>query len=78
MEDGWNQIVIDLVDFTYKAFGTKFKETVRVSVFANCCIRRIYFTEHNLAYKKVPPEYKVFVPIDEDTINDKVNAILEE
>jgi hypothetical protein len=78
MEEGWNQIVIDLADFTNKAFNTKYKETYRVSIHANCVVRRIYFTEYNLAYKKVPPDYKVFAAIDEDTIADKVSAILEE
>jgi hypothetical protein len=78
MDESWNQIVLDLVDFTYKAFNTKYKETVRVSIHANCAIRRIYFTEHNLNNKKIPADYKVFAAIDEEVITDKVNAILEE
>ena len=29
LDDGWNQIVLDLGDFTKKAYGTNFAEVVR-------------------------------------------------
>lgn len=29
LDDGWNQIVIDLADFTKKAYGTNFVEVLR-------------------------------------------------
>ena len=56
LEDGWNQVHIDLDDFCKKAFGTNYKETKRVQVHANVRIRRIYFTEFPVDYKKIPPE----------------------
>ncbi len=29
LEDGWNQIIVDLADFTYKALNTIYKETLK-------------------------------------------------
>ncbi len=82
MDDGWNQIHLDLSDFTKKAFGTNYVETLRVQINANCRIRRIYFTDQPLNSKKIPPEYKAFVAVEEDGSNEKyskdVNAIPEE
>ena len=37
-------------------------------------IRRVYFTSHPVNSKKLPPEYKAFAAIQEDTANEnKVN-----
>ena len=77
LEDGWNQVHICLDDFTRKAFGTNYKETKRVQINANCRIRRIYFTEFPVNYKKIPPEYKVFAAVEEDT-SDKQKEVIEE
>ena len=33
--DGWNQIQLNLVDFTKKAYGTNYVETLRVQVGGN-------------------------------------------
>jgi hypothetical protein len=42
---GWNQIQINLSDFTRRAYGTSFAEVLRVTVHANCRLRRIYFAD---------------------------------
>lgn len=79
LEDGWNQVAIDLEDFTNKAFGTNYKETKRVQVNANCRIRRIYFTDLPINSRKIPPEYKVFAAVEEDN-SDKTakDVVIEE
>jgi hypothetical protein len=38
-----------------------------VQIHANCRLRRIYFTDQALNSKKLPPEYKVFAAVEEDT-----------
>lgn len=84
LDDGWNQVQINLNDFTQKAFGSNYVETLKLQINANCRIRRIFFTDQPLSQKKIPPEYKVFAAVEEDGIsnNDKymkdVNAIIEE
>ena len=43
LDDGWNQIQFNLSDFTKRAYGTNYVETLRISIHCNCRIRRIYF-----------------------------------
>jgi hypothetical protein len=78
LEDGWNQVHICLDDFCKKAFGTNYKETKRVQIHANCRIRRIYFTEFPVNYRKIPPEYKVFAAVEEDTTDKSPKEVIEE
>merc|ERR1711933_527411 len=46
LDEGWNQIQFNLSDFTRRAYGTNYIETLRVQLHANCRIRRIYFSGH--------------------------------
>ncbi len=81
LEDGWNQIHINFEEFVKKAFGTNYVETKRVKINANCRIRRIYFTQFPVNYKKIPPDYKVFAAIEEDEEDNtekNQNVVIEE
>ena len=78
LEDGWNQVHINLDDFCKKAFGTVYKETKRVQIHGNCRLRRIYFTIFPVDYKKIPPEYKVFAAVEEDTSDKQVKDVVVE
>ena len=78
LEDGWNQVHINLDDFCKKAFGTVYKETKKVQVHGNCRLRRIYFTIFPVDYKKIPPEYKVFAAVEEDTSDKQVKDVVVE
>ena len=78
LEDGWNQIHINFEEFVKKAFGTNYVETKRVKINANCRIRRIYFTQFPVNYKKIPPDYKVFAAIKEDNTEKNQNVVIEE
>jgi len=46
-----------------RAHGTNFVETVRVTVHANCRLRRIYFAERLYGEEELPPEFKLYLPI---------------
>lgn len=59
LDPGWNQIQFNLSDFTRRAYGTNYIETIRVSVYANCRIRRIYFSDRLYTEDEVPPEYRL-------------------
>ena len=63
LDDGWNQIQFNLADFTKRAYGTTYVETLRVQIHANCRIRRIYFSEKLYSEEELLPEYKLFLPI---------------
>jgi hypothetical protein len=45
LDESWNQIQFNLRDFTRKAYGRDYDETLRVQIHANCRIRRIYFSD---------------------------------
>jgi hypothetical protein len=59
LDPGWNQIQFNLSDFTRRAYGTNYIETIRVTVFANCRLRRIYFSDRLYTEDEVPPEYRL-------------------
>merc|ERR1719375_714041 len=41
LDEGWNQIQFNLSDFTRRAYGTNYIETLRVQIHANCRIQII-------------------------------------
>lgn len=43
--------------------GTNYIETLRVTIHANCRIRRIYFSDRLYSEEELPPEFKLFLPI---------------
>lgn len=44
LESGWNQIVVPLHEYTEKAYRTKYVETLRVQMHANCRVQRVFFS----------------------------------
>ncbi|EGR27443.1 transcription factor iib, putative [Ichthyophthirius multifiliis] len=63
LDEGWNQIQFNLSDFTRRAYATNYIETLRVQIHANCRIRRIYFSDRLYSEEELPPEFKLFLPI---------------
>jgi hypothetical protein len=63
LDEGWNQIQFNLSDFTRRAYGTNYIETLRVQIHANCRIRRIYFSDRLYSEEELPPEFKLFLPM---------------
>lgn len=45
--------------------GTNYVETLRVQIHANCRIRRIYFSDRLYSEEELPPEFKLFLPIQQ-------------
>jgi len=62
LDEGWNQIQFNLSDFTRRAYGTNYVETLRVQIHANCRIRRIYFSDRLYTEEELPAEFKLFLP----------------
>ena len=71
LDEGWNQIHFNLTDFTRRAYGTNYLETLRVQIHANCRIRRIYFTDQLLSSKSIPAEYRAFNNANEENAEDQ-------
>ncbi|XP_068620477.1 cilia- and flagella-associated protein 20-like [Battus philenor] len=64
LSSGWNQIQFNLADFTKRAYGTQFIETLRVQVHANARLRRIYFCERLFSEEELPQDYKLYLPLE--------------
>jgi len=58
---GFNQIQFNLTDFTARAYRTNYIETTRMTIHANCRIRRIYFADALYDEEEIPPEYRMYV-----------------
>lgn len=58
LNDGWNQIQLNLADFTRRAYGTNYMETVRITVHANCRLRNIYFSDRLYSDDEKPAAFK--------------------
>ncbi|XP_030382798.1 cilia- and flagella-associated protein 20 [Scaptodrosophila lebanonensis] len=59
MSPGWNQIQFNLADFTRRAYGSNYLETVTLQVHANVRIRRIYFTDKLYTEAELPHDYRL-------------------
>lgn len=70
LESGWNHINLNLADFTRRAYGTNYVETSRVTVNANCRLRRIYFSDKVYNEEELPAEFKLYLPIQGNTDED--------
>nr|XP_034835136.1 cilia- and flagella-associated protein 20-like [Maniola hyperantus] len=64
LSNGWNQIQFNLADFTRRAYGTQFIETLRVQVHANARLRRIYFSDRLYTEEELPQDYKLYLPLE--------------
>lgn len=74
LSGGWNQIQFNLSDFTKRAYGTQFLETLRVQVHANVRLRRIYFADRLYTEEELPQDYKLYLPMERKQRNDKKKA----
>ncbi|XP_045484250.1 cilia- and flagella-associated protein 20-like [Pieris rapae] len=72
LSGGWNQIQFNLADFTRRAYGTQFIETLRVQIHANTRLRRIYFSERLYSEDELPQDYKLYLPLERKQKKGKV------
>lgn len=56
---------VELTRIIVIAVGTNYVETLRVQIHANCRIRRIYFSDRLYSEEELPPEFKLFLPIQQ-------------
>lgn len=76
LEAGWNTVNLNLADLTKRAYGTNYVETSRVTVNANCRLRRLYFAERHYDDSELSAEFKLYLPVERaalDSPNDSPN-----
>lgn len=49
---------MNLADFTRRAYGTNYMETVRITINANCRLRNIYFSDRLYSDDEKPAAFK--------------------
>lgn len=65
LSSGWNQVQFNLADFTKRAYGSTYCETMRVQIHANVRVRRLYFTDTLYTDEELPNEFKLFGPMSQ-------------
>ena len=50
---------MNLADFTRRAYGTNYMETVRITINANCRLRNVYFSDRLYADEEKPASFKI-------------------
>jgi Protein of unknown function (DUF667) len=74
LSSGWNQIQINLADFTRRAYGTNYVETVRIQIHANVRLRRVYFADRLYSDDEKPAQFRLKDPCDEKLASKKGSA----
>lgn len=73
LSDGWNQIQFNLAEFTRRAYKKEFQEVQKLKINANIRLRRIYFTERLMNEDELPPEYKLYFPLQSKKADKKAS-----
>ncbi|MES1919047.1 hypothetical protein MHBO_000921 [Bonamia ostreae] len=60
LEEDWNSLRINLASFTKRAYGTNFKEAVRLRICSSCYLRRAYFAD--VEDSDVPDDFRLVIP----------------
>ncbi|XP_065089923.1 uncharacterized protein LOC135711112 [Ochlerotatus camptorhynchus] len=60
---GWNQIQFNLADFTRRAYGTNYIETVRIQIHANVRVKRVYFCDRLYPDDELPAHLRLHPPL---------------
>ena len=59
----WHRVPLDLDALVRRSWGTRYRETLRVTVHACCRLRRVYFSDRGYEGEgALPPEYRLYVP----------------
>eukprot|EP00931_Biecheleriopsis_adriatica_P020617 TRINITY_DN13721_c0_g1_i3.p1 TRINITY_DN13721_c0_g1~~TRINITY_DN13721_c0_g1_i3.p1 ORF type:complete len:273 (-),score=49.44 TRINITY_DN13721_c0_g1_i3:180-998(-) len=61
LDRGWNSLTLNLAEFTKQAYGTNYMETLRVTIHANCRLRRVFFSDRLYSPEELPPEFRLVI-----------------
>ena len=57
----WNRICVPLSEYTKRAYGTNYVETMHVQIHANCQVKRVYFAEKEVHEDdELPQEFRLY------------------
>ena len=61
-EEGWNYIQLNLRDLCRRVYGSGFKSATRLTIHANCSLRRVFFSDSALSEEQLPAEMRLYAP----------------
>ena len=57
----WNRLCVPLSEYTRRAYGTNYVETMWVQIHANCQLKRVYFAEREINEDdELPEEFRLY------------------
>mmetsp|Transcript_15997 Transcript_15997/g.27256 ORF Transcript_15997/g.27256 Transcript_15997/m.27256 type:complete len:152 (+) Transcript_15997:719-1174(+) len=57
----WNMICIPLLEYTKRAYGTNYIETMCVQIHSNCQLKRVYFAEKEMKNDdELPQDFRLY------------------
>ncbi|UJR37295.1 hypothetical protein I4U23_030004 [Adineta vaga] len=62
--EGWNRLTLNLDSFTKTVYGTNYIECRRITIHANCRIRRVFFADREYKEEELPLDYQLRCRID--------------
>ncbi|CAF1461309.1 unnamed protein product [Rotaria sp. Silwood1] len=62
--EGWNRLTLNLESFTTTVYGTNYVECRRITIHANCRIRRVFFADREYKEEELPLDYQIRCHID--------------
>jgi hypothetical protein len=62
LDDDWNYIQFDLNELIKRVHGGAFKYVSRVTIHANCRLRRVFFSDKHIGEDDLPNDFKLFIP----------------
>ncbi|CAF0979533.1 unnamed protein product [Didymodactylos carnosus] len=62
--EGWNRLSLNLDSFTKTVYGTDYIECTRLTIHANCRIRRVFFADREYKEDELPVDYQIRCRID--------------
>lgn len=64
LENSWNRVRLNLSELCRRAFGASYVCTLRVRIYADCYLRRVYFAENDpVDDRELPAEFRLFLPV---------------
>ncbi|GBL89537.1 Cilia- and flagella-associated protein 20 [Araneus ventricosus] len=61
---GWNKIEINLQELARWSYNSNYVEFLGIQIYANCRLRRVYFSDRKYSESELPDEYLMKDPIE--------------
>ena len=75
LTDGWNKIALDLGSLTKACFRAEYKHANRVRIYANCRLRRVFFSDKHYYNAQLPSPLQFLNDTNTTSLTPQVETI---